>query len=315
MTPILTITLNPALDIAASVDEIVIGPKLRCEGGQFTPGGGGVNVTRAINILGGESEAFVATAGVLGDLLVKQLRKRNIDPIRYETNGHTRQSLSIFEEASGKQLRLVLPGPIWTERQLTRLLENIMVHVEDGAIVVASGSLPPGLSDGFYIDLNTALQRKNASMVLDTSEETLLTSVKSAVHPYAVLRMDRLEAEGLAGHTFPTPLEMVDFAQSLVHKGIAEVIVMARGADGSVFASATERLHICPPKSSILSAVGAGDSLVGGLTLALAQGKSLEQAGLIAAAAASSAVQTSAADLCLREMTERIMTECVVTRL
>lgn len=315
MTPILTITLNPALDIAASVDEIVIGPKLRCEGGQFTPGGGGVNVTRAIDILGGESEAFVATAGVLGELLVKQLRKRNIDPIRYETNGHTRQSLSIFEEASGKQLRLVLPGPIWTERQLTRLLESIMVHVDDGAMVVASGSLPPGLSDDFYIDLNTALERKNARMVLDTSEETLLTSVKSAVRPYAVLRMDRLEAEGLAGHTFPTPLEMVDFAQNLVHKGIAEVIVMARGADGSVFASATERLHICPPKSSVLSAVGAGDSLVGGLTLALAQGKSLEQAGLLAASAASSAVQTGADDLCLRDMTEQIMGECEVTRL
>lgn len=315
MTPILTITLNPALDIAASVEEIVIGPKLRCDGGQFTPGGGGVNVTRAIDILGGESEAFVATAGVLGELLVKQLRKHGVDPIRYETDGHTRQSLSIFEERSGKQLRLVLPGPIWTERQTSRLLESIMVHVDENALVVASGSLPPGIADDFYITLNTALERKNARMVLDTSEETLLTSVKSAVRPYSVLRMDRLEAEGLAGNAFRTPTDMVDFAQSLVHKNVAEVVVMARGADGSVFASATERLHIRPPKSQVLSAVGAGDSLVGGLTLAISRGKSLKQAGLLATSAASSAVQTSAADLCLHKMTERIMTECEVTRL
>lgn len=297
------------------MDQIVIGPKLRCDGGQIDPGGGGVNVSRAINILGGESEAFVATAGVLGELLVKQLRKHAIDPIRYETNGHTRQSLSIFEENSGKQLRLVLPGPIWTERQIDRLLESIMVHVEEGALVVASGSLPPGISDNFFIELNTALVRKNARMVLDTSEETLMTSVKSAVRPYAVLRMDRLEAEFLAGQTFPTPTEMVDFAQKLVHDNIAEVVVLARGPDGSVFASANERFHVRPPKTTVRSAVGAGDSLVGGFTLALSQSRSLEEAGLLATAAASSAVQTAASNLCIRSVTEDIMKHCILDRL
>lgn len=315
MTPILTITLNPALDIAASVDEIVIGPKLRCDGGPITPGGGGVNVTRAIKILGGQSTAFVATAGVLGDLLVKQLRRRGIDPVRYETDGHTRQSLSVFEEKSGKQLRLVLPGPIWTQPQIDGLLSAILANTPKGGIVVASGSLPPAIPDDFYIRLNTALAQKNARMVLDTSEAALKISVTNKVHPYAVLRMDRLEAEDLAGHTFPTPTEMVDFAQSLVLSGVADVIVMARGADGSVFASANERVHICPPKSPMLSAVGAGDSLVGGLTLALAQGNSLEKAGLLATAAASSAVQTGAADLCIREMTEAIMQKSAITRL
>ncbi|MEE9453588.1 MAG: 1-phosphofructokinase family hexose kinase [Paracoccaceae bacterium] len=315
MTPILTITLNPALDISGSVDEIVIGPKLRCDGGQIDPGGGGVNVSRAIKILGGESHAFVATAGVLGDLLVKQLRKHNIDPIRYETDGHTRQSLSVFEEKSGKQLRLVLPGPIWTDAQIDGLLGAIVSHTPEGALVVASGSLPPGIADDFYIGLNTALRQKNAAMVLDTSEAALKVSVRDKIHPYAVLRMDRLEAEFLAGHSFPTPLEMVDFAQSLVHKGIADIVVMARGPDGSVFASAQERFHVCPPPATVLSAVGAGDSLVGGLVLALAQGRSLEQAGLLATSAASSAVQTPAADLCICDVTEKTVAKCVLQRL
>ncbi len=315
MTPILTITLNPALDISGSVDEIVIGPKLRCEGGQIDPGGGGVNVSRAIKILGGESAAFVATAGVLGDLLVKQLRKHNIEPIRYETDGHTRQSLSIFEEKSGKQLRLVLPGPIWTKAQIDGLLGAIVSQTPEGALVVASGSLPPGIADDFYIGLNRALRQKNAAMVLDTSEAALKVSVRDKIHPYAVLRMDRLEAEFLAGRSFPTPLEMVDFAQSLVHKGVADIIVMARGPDGSVFASARERFHVCPPPTTVLSAVGAGDSLVGGLVLALAQGRPLEQAGLLATSAASSAVQTPAADLCICDVTEKIVTQCVLQRL
>jgi|LGOV01.1.fsa_nt_gb 6-phosphofructokinase 2 len=315
MTPILTITLNPALDIFGSVDEIEIGPKLRCEGGQIDAGGGGVNVSRAIKILGGESQAFVATAGVLGDVLVKQIRKHDIHPFRYETDGHTRQSLSIYEESSGKQLRLILPGPIWTQAQVDGLLDCILENTETGAFVVASGSLPPGVPDDFYINLNTALRQKNARMVLDTSGDVLMTSVKSVEHPYAILRMDRLEAEFLAGHSFPTAKEMVDFAQKMVHDNIAEIVVLARGAEGSVFASATERFHVQPPKTPVRSVVGAGDSLVGGLTLALAQGKSLQDAGLLAASTASSAVQTGASGLCIREVVEQIMTECVVERL
>lgn len=315
MTPILTITLNPALDIFGSIDEIVIGPKLRCDGGQIDAGGGGVNVSRAIKILGGDSTAFVATAGVLGDVLVKQIRKHDIDPLRYETDGHTRQSLSIYEKSSGKQLRLVLPGPIWTEAQVDGLLECILENTETGAFVVASGSLPPGVPDDFYIGLNTALRQKNARMVLDTSAEVLMTSVKSVEHPYAILRMDGLEAEFLAEHSFPTPKEMVDFAQKMVHENVAEIVILARGAEGSVFASATERFHILPPKTPVRSVVGAGDSFVGALTMALSRGQSLEEAAILATSTASSAVQTGASGLCIREVVDQIMTECVVERL
>ncbi|MGE4611040.1 MAG: hexose kinase [Paracoccaceae bacterium] len=315
MTPILTITLNPALDIFGSVDEIEIGPKLRCEGGQIAAGGGGVNVSRAIKILGGKSSAFVATAGVLGDVLVKQIRKHGVDPIRYETDGHTRQCLNISEGSSGKQLRLVLPGPIWTSAQVVGLLARILEHTETDAIVIVSGSMPPALPYDFAVSLNTALRQKNARMILDTSGDALITSVKSAKHPYAVLRMDRLEAEFLAGREFPTAIEMVDFAQQMVNDGIADIVILARGADGSVFASATERFQIRPPKIPIQSMVGAGDSLVGGLALGLAQGDTLERAGLLAVSSATSAVQTGTTELCTKEVTKRLMTECVVTQL
>lgn len=310
MTSILTITLNPALDIFGSVDDIVIGPKLRCDGGNIDAGGGGVNVSRAIKILGGKSKAFVATAGVLGDVLIKQIRKHDIDPLRYETDGHTRQSLSIFEESSGKQLRLVLPGPIWTDAQVDGLMGCILDNIDEGAMVVASGSLPPGVPSDFYISLNTNLRQKNARMILDTSEDVLMTSVKSAVHPYYVLRMNRIEAEFLAGQSFPTPTEMVDFAQKLVRDNIAENVVLARGPSGSVFASATERFQIRPPTTPVKSKVGAGDSLIGGLTFALARGKSLKEAGLIAASCASSAVQTDSSELCVRGMVDQLISEC-----
>ncbi|MEO1919669.1 MAG: PfkB family carbohydrate kinase [Paracoccaceae bacterium] len=138
-------------------------------------------------------------------------------------------------------------------------------------------------------------------MILDTSGDVLITSVKSAKHLYAVLRMDRLEAEFLAGREFPTAIEMVDFAQQMVNDGISDIVILARGADGSVFASATERFQIRPPKIPIQSMVGAGDTL--------------KRTGLLAVSSASSAVQTVTAELCTKEVTKRLMTECVVTQL
>lgn len=315
MNPILTVTLNPALDISASVDEIIVGPKLRCDGGQIDAGGGGVNVSRAIKILGGRSCTFVATAGLLGEILVQELSKHDMQPIRYETDGHTRQSLSVAEGISGKQLRLILPGPIWTQAQIDGLLGEITKHIHAGAYIVATGSLPPGIADDFYIRLNTAVLAKGAMMVLDTSGETLFTSVRDKVHPYKILRMDRLEAEELAGHTFLTPFEMVNFAQKLVNDGIAETIIMARGAEGSVFATKTERFHILPPKTPVRSVVGAGDTFVGGLVLAMSRNEPLVKAGVLAASAASSAVQTKATDLCVREVAEAIMPTCKITHL
>ncbi len=315
MAQILTVTLNPALDISASVDRIVIGPKLRCEGGRLDPGGGGVNVSRAIRILGGHSETFVATAGTLGDLLVEELRFEGIDPIRFETTGQTRQSISVFEEETREQLRLVLPGPVWNEGRSDEVRQEILKHIDGDWIVVASGGLPRGLPSDFYVTLNSSVIEAGAKMILDTSGKALMASVKQVDKPYYVLRMDRLEAEGLAGRDFLSPSDMAKFAKQLVDEKIAEIVILARGAEGSIFASKSGSFIIHPPKVVPLSKVGAGDSFVGALTKALANGENLRNAGIYATAAAASAVQTDATNLCEKAVTEKFTGECVVSEL
>lgn len=315
MTSILTLTLNPALDIAASVDHIVIGPKLRCEGGHFSAGGGGVNASRAIQTLGGESDTFVAVGGSIGALLVKRMHKAGITPILFETNGETRQNISVHEVHSNQQLRVVLPGPVWQDRCQTEILPRIMELVTPDTWVIASGSLPDGLPADFYVHLNTAIITAGARMILDTSNPALTASVNSARHPYEILRMNRLEAEALAKKPFATISEEADFAKKLVEDGVARIAILARGGDGSIIATSGRCFIVHPPKTPVQSKVGAGDSFVGALTLALSNGQTLETAAILAASAAASAVQTTAGNLCEKPAVEMLVPQCVVERL
>ncbi len=315
MTRILSLTLNPALDIAASVDKIVIGPKLRCEGGQFSAGGGGVNASRAIRILGGDSTCFVAVGGAIGALLVEQLRKIDIDPVLFETNGQTRQNIAVHEAHTNQQLRVVLPGPVWGEACNRDIVPRILEHITPDTWVIASGSLPDGLPVDFYQHLNAAVVNAGARLVLDTSNRVLEASVSGAGLPYEILRMDLLEAEELAGKPFANKCEQADFAQKLVNDGVAGMAILARGADGSIFATKERRFMVHPPATPVDSKVGAGDSFVGALTLALSQGQPLQQAGILATSAAASAVQTPAGELCVPEMVADLMDRCVVENL
>jgi 6-phosphofructokinase 2 len=70
---ILTVTLNPALDLETRTAALVPGHKLRCAPPRVDPGGGGINVARAIHVLGGEARAAVAVGGPVGAGLVDRM--------------------------------------------------------------------------------------------------------------------------------------------------------------------------------------------------------------------------------------------------
>ena len=118
MREILTITLNPALDVSASVPHVTAGAKLRCGPERYDPGGGGLNVARAIRFLGGDVRAFAALGGARGEHLKRLLEAEGIPLIPYPAPGETRESLAITDEAMGYQYRFSLPGPDWSESQL-----------------------------------------------------------------------------------------------------------------------------------------------------------------------------------------------------
>lgn len=311
--PILTLTLNPALDMATEVDEIIPGHKLRCGEPLLDPGGGGLNVSRAIRALGGESLALVALGGLSGDRLAGLIREAGITFLSILGPGETRTSLSVREISTGKQYRFMLPGPVWGKAERERVFTLLRATARPGGFSVISGSQPPGMPTGFAAELAESMPESR--IILDTSGKPLIEAVRHPVPGLEILRMDGEEAESLTGHPLHDRADTADFAQSLVRQGVAKKVVVARGADGNILATADRRIFARAPAVKVKSAVGAGDSFVAGLVLAMARGQSDAEALALAAAAAAAAVMTDATQLCRPEDVMRLLPEAAVTEI
>jgi 6-phosphofructokinase 2 len=308
--PILTLTLNPALDMATEVPRMVPDEKLRCSEPRLDPGGGGLNVARAVHGLGGEALALVALGGLTGDRLAELIRAEGVMFLGITGPGETRQSLTVNEASTGRQYRFMLPGPIWGEADQNRVFTLLRAAGKPGGFAVISGSQPPGVPIDFPARLAAAMA--GMRVVLDTSGQALTQAVDHPIDGLDVLRMDGEEAEALAGGRLETRAQTADYAQSLVARGVARQVIVARGADGSVLAEAGQRLFCKAPKVQVRSKVGAGDSFVGGYVLGLARGLAVDAALSQGVAAAAAAVMTEATELCRAEDVTRLVAEAWV---
>ncbi|MCV2880442.1 1-phosphofructokinase family hexose kinase [Actibacterium sp. XHP0104] len=312
-SPILTVTLNPALDLSASAPAVTPGPKLRCTAPRTDPGGGGINVSRVITELGGSSRALVALGGPTGARLGHLLAHAGIDTITIPVDGDTRESLSVTDEATGGQYRFVLPGPQWDVAEAEGALATLAQAVTPGALVVLSGSLPPGLTPDYQDRLIATVTGAGGKLLADTSGAAL-THLAEGTGLW-VLRMDQHEAEELVGLPLPERSHSAGFAADLVAHGAARAVIIARGADGAVLATADTQLHVAAAQVPVLSKVGAGDSFMGALTLALARGADWAEALQWGSAAASAAVMTEATELCHLADVKRLLPRSPVSEL
>ena len=310
-TPVVTLTLNPALDMSTEVGSLIPDVKLRCSEPMLDPGGGGLNVSRAILALGGESLALVALGGLTGDRLSGLIRTEGVPFLALTAPGETRQSLTVTTRDTGAQYRFMLPGPIWAEADQERVFTLLRASARPGALGVISGSQPPGVPMDFPARLARAMPGLN--VVIDTSGPALVEAVAHPIPDLEVLRMDGDEAQLLAGRALETRKDTADFAQSLLERGVARTVIIARGADGSVLVDASQRLFAKAARVQVKSTVGAGDSFVGGYVLSRARGRGAAEALALATAAACAAVMTDATQLCRLEDVERLLPECPVS--
>lgn len=315
MQDILTITLNPAVDVSTSTGHVRDGQKLRCTPVQTDPGGGGINVSRAIHILGGQSRALVAIGGPTGKKLRHLLRDQGIAYVPFRAPGETRQSLAVTDQSNGAQYRFVMPGPVWDGERQRALMDMLDDIASDDGLVVLSGSLPLGVVDHFALEVSRHVAQTHARLIADVSGPALRCLVSQPPNTLFALRMDQLEAETLAQRTLADRADTASFAKSLCTRGVAEIVLIARGADGNVMATPDGVWHAAAPNVPVVSKVGAGDSFVGAFTLSLARAETLEHALVYATAAASAAVMTHATHLCTRADTDLLLSKCPVTRL
>src|SRR5688572_1423484 len=161
MSSIITITLNPAIDKTTSVDALMPDKKMKCTEPFFAPGGGGVNVARAIKKLGGEAKAIYLAGGHSGNFFAHLLKKESVESLAVEIDCYTRENLTVFEKQSKRQYRFGMPGPRVSEKEWKQLLA-LLEKIDDASFIIASGSVPEGVPEDIFAHISTIAKKKNA---------------------------------------------------------------------------------------------------------------------------------------------------------
>jgi 6-phosphofructokinase 2 len=294
MEAILTLTLNPAIDLAVEVDELAPQRKLRTSAARYGPGGGGINVARAIQRCGGSVRAVFTAGGPLGDLLVRLVEQEAVTGQAIRIEGDTRESITVQVAHPSGLYRFVLPGPALTPTEGERCLAALAEADPPARYWVASGSLPEGLGDDYYARVARLARRQGARLILDTSGPALAAAVEEGVY---LIKPNAREFGGLVGRQAADAKELRAQARELVASGNVELVVLSLGGEGALLTSADEQIECRPPSVEQRSSVGAGDSFVALLTLKLAAGRPLREALQYAVAAGTAAVTTPATEL------------------
>jgi 6-phosphofructokinase 2 len=282
---IVTVTMNPAIDISASVPRIMPIHKLRCSAERRDPGGGGINVARVAARFGADVGALYPVGGPTGELLRRLVDRERIFSLAIPVSGETREDLTIFDEAGRAQYRLVLPGPTLCEAEWQACLDILASLGRKPAFVVASGSLPPGVPSDFYARLARCAKTMGARLLLDTSGEALRAALDEGVHLVKPSLRELSELAGASG--LEDGASRIAACRGLVAEGKAELVALTMGSEGALLVARDEAWQAKPLAIDAVNAVGAGDSFLGGMVWSLAGGHGLDDSLRYAVAAAS----------------------------
>lgn len=303
MHSIVTLTMNPAVDESTSVPYVLPDRKLRCQAPTYEPGGGGINVARAIQKLGGAALACFPVAGPAGELLKRLLDAEGLRYTPMPVNGWTRENLNVLEEVSGRQFRFCMPGATLGDHEWPIFLDWVRQLRPAPDFLVASGSLPPGVPVDFYARLAAVGRQIGSRVVLDTSGAPLARAVEEGVY---LLKPSLQEFQALMGEHEGDESHLASLAAIAVKRGWCEILVLSLGAGGALWVTASERERLASPAVRVKSSVGAGDSMVGGIVLSLARGRAVGEAVRFGVAAGAAAVMNPGTALCRREDVERL---------
>jgi 6-phosphofructokinase 2 len=277
-----TLTLSPSVDYGIELDALVPEEKLRADVTQVEPGGGGVQVARALRRLGAEVEAIVALGGVTGStlrelLLGEGLRLHEVPVLR-----DTRPSLTIRVRTEDTNYRVVGRAGRLRDDECALFLARLAELEVLPPYVVLSGSFPPGVPAGFVRDVLAITDARSSRLLVDTSGEPLREAATAGV---ALLKPSQEELAYLVGaDTLPDEAAIIAAADE-VRRGGVEALVVSLGPGGVLVLDADDRAILTPPTVDVQSTVGAGDSLVAGLVAGLSRGLPMIEAARLGVAA------------------------------
>jgi 6-phosphofructokinase 2 len=309
---IVTLTINPAIDIFVNVDRVEPTGKMRCSAPKRDPGGGGINVARVAHRLGGRVTAIFPTGGAIGKLLHRLVDREGIHSIVTPSHVETRENFTAYEESTGEQYRFVLPGSTLHRAEWETVLEKLTTLPQRPKFVVASGSVPPGVPDDFFARVARHAKALGAQCVIDTSGPALKAALAEGV---SLIKPNLVELSDLIGASLGNDEARLRACRKLIEDGRVKIVALTLGEDGSLLVTADQAFRAEPMKIEPVSTVGAGDSFVGGLVAALASSEPLDQAFRIAVAAASAAVMSPGTELCREEDVQRLLPQVKITEL
>ncbi len=302
-TPIVTLTLNPALDISSSVPVVTPSDKLRCGPPTAEPGGGGINVTRVCRRLGEPSVAVLPAGGHTGTRVTQLLGTEGIDASVVPIAGETRQSISIWEETTDQQYRFVLPGAALDRQEVSACLATVTAVAANARCVVVSGSMPSGVPPDLIEQLVAMLP--NQLVLVDTSGEALSRAITSSgAH---LVKPSARELANAVGRTLDDEADIEAAATEVYESGSVAVLVASIGAGGALLVDERGVRRFRAPTVRVRSAVGAGDSMVAGIAVGLQRGLDADQAVALGVAAGTAAVLTDGTALCRANDVERLL--------
>ncbi len=292
---IFTITLNPSLNKTVNVEELEYDDVNVILAEEGSPGGKGIDISRVIRELGGQSVALGFMGGYKGLEVEGRLTNEGVLCDFTRISGETRTNVIIHQQRKKMQILLSTPAPQVTQFDVATLYRKIK-HVPKDSYVVMSGSLPQGLNEGFYGQVITSLRTKGIRAFLDADGEALKTGVQAGpylikpnIHEFGrLIEKSVKDQEDVLGHMAPF-LDLVDS------------IVVSMGARGAIGVSSKERYIVTPPKVQVKSSAGAGDALLGGLVFALSKGASFKEALCLGVACGTASTLNAGSALCLKD--------------
>lgn len=237
-------------------------------------GGGGINLSKAIATLGGESKAIFPCGGVNGKLLLELLEKDSIQTIAIQIRGNTRESIVVTETSTNNEYKFILPGPSLDEKELDEI-KFVIGNLQGASFLICSGSLPQNVPDDFLADIAAIANKKGIKFIVDTSGPPLKKALMQGVF---LIKPNMSELNFLNGTKYLEADEIEAAADKIILAGHCQVIVISMGPLGAIIATKNFKKKFPAPMVKKQSTVGAGDSMLAGMVWMLEQNKSLEDA-------------------------------------
>ncbi|MFL2077516.1 tagatose-6-phosphate kinase [Marinilactibacillus psychrotolerans] len=271
---IVTITMNPSIDVSYQLDTLKIDTINRVAKTSKTAGGKGLNVTRVLKQIGADVTASGLMGGFLGEQIKKELNTLNINHAFFPINDEIRNCIAILHD--GKQTEILESGPVISLQEGNQFLKHFEQLIQQASVVSFSGSLPLGLPENFYAEMIKISNSKNKDVLLDCSGEGLKRILNGSEKPL-LIKPNIEELSDILGIEMMNDLADIKVALMSPLFSDIEWIVVSMGSQGAVAKHKDIFYKVVIPKVEVKNPVGSGDATVAGLAYGLSEGKSDEE--------------------------------------